>query len=85
VTLFVNHSTQSLLRIEAIFHEALAVSDEERLRLIEARCNGDSALVAEVQSLLKGLRGGRTGVGGAAAGDEEWPGRFARAKTNWAL
>lgn len=48
-----NHSTQSLLRIEAIFNEALAVSDEERLRLIETRCNGDAALIAEVRSLIK--------------------------------
>jgi tetratricopeptide (TPR) repeat protein len=53
VTLFVNHSSQSLLRIEAIFNEALAVSDEERLSLIEARCNGDAALITEVRSLLK--------------------------------
>jgi tetratricopeptide (TPR) repeat protein len=49
----VNHSTQSLLHIESIFNDALAVGEEQRLGLIEARCNGDAALVAEVRSLLK--------------------------------
>ena len=48
-----NHSTQSLLHIESIFNDALAVGEEQRLGLIEARCNGDAALVAEVRSLLK--------------------------------
>ena len=52
--LFVNHSTQSLLRIESIFHEALAAAGgQARSKLIEARCSGDAALVAEVLSLLK--------------------------------
>ncbi|MGB9197725.1 MAG: serine/threonine-protein kinase, partial [Terriglobales bacterium] len=49
-----NHSTQSLLRIESIFHEALAAAGgQARSKLIEARCSGDAALVAEVLSLLK--------------------------------
>jgi tetratricopeptide (TPR) repeat protein/predicted Ser/Thr protein kinase len=53
VTIFVNHSTESLLRIETIFNEALAARDDARSELIEARCNRDAALMAEVHSLLK--------------------------------
>jgi tetratricopeptide (TPR) repeat protein len=48
-----NHSTKTLLRIEAIFNEALAASDETRPALIETLCNGETELVAEVHSLLK--------------------------------
>ena len=48
-----DHSTKSLLRIEAIFNEALAASDNARPGLIESLCNGDAALMAEVHSLLK--------------------------------
>src|SRR5271168_799195 len=48
-----NHSTQTLLRIEATFNEALVVPDDRRAALIEMRCNGDAALIAEVHSLLK--------------------------------
>ena len=48
-----NHSTESLLRIEAIFNDALAVGGEERLKLIAERCNSEASLMAEVQSLLK--------------------------------
>lgn len=48
-----NHSTESLLRIETIFNEALSVSDGERSALIKERCLGDIELIAEVQSLLR--------------------------------
>jgi len=51
-----NHSTKTLLRIEAIFHEALGVADEERPALIEARCRGDAALAAEVRSLVEACK-----------------------------
>ncbi len=47
-----NHSTETLLRIEAIFHEALGASDEERAALIEIRCGSDASLAAEVRSLF---------------------------------
>jgi tetratricopeptide (TPR) repeat protein len=47
-----NHTTENLLRIEAIFHEALGATYEERPALIEARCGGDASLAAEVRSLL---------------------------------
>jgi len=39
-------------RIEAIFHEALAVAEESRTELISARCEGDTGLAAEVELLL---------------------------------
>jgi serine/threonine protein kinase len=46
-------TTDSLLRIEAIFNEALAVPSEARKVLIETRSNGDRELIAEVCALLK--------------------------------
>jgi eukaryotic-like serine/threonine-protein kinase len=48
-----NHSTETFSRIEAIFNEALAAPRDERTALIDARCNHDAALMAEVRSLLK--------------------------------
>ena len=48
-----NQTTESFVRIEAIFSEALAAPSEERNALIEARSNGDQELAAEVASLLK--------------------------------
>jgi eukaryotic-like serine/threonine-protein kinase len=48
-----DHSTQSLLRIEAIFNEALAAAAAERSSLITKLCDQDAALMAEVYSLLK--------------------------------
>jgi tetratricopeptide (TPR) repeat protein len=47
-----DQTTERFLRIEAIFHEALAAPDEARTELIETRCNGDRELAAEVRSLL---------------------------------
>jgi hypothetical protein len=46
-------TTQNLLRVEAIFHEATAVPLDARAELVAALSNGDSALAAEVNSLLK--------------------------------
>jgi eukaryotic-like serine/threonine-protein kinase len=46
-------STQNLLRVEAIFHEAIAVPPDARAELVTALSNGDSELAAEVHSLLK--------------------------------
>ena len=48
-----NDSTESFLRIEAVFHEALATREDARAELIEARCDRDASLIAEVNSLLK--------------------------------
>jgi tetratricopeptide (TPR) repeat protein len=48
-----NHSTATLLRIEAIFDEALAVPPGKRDALIAARCQGDAELLAEAASLLR--------------------------------
>jgi tetratricopeptide (TPR) repeat protein len=47
-----NQSTDVFLRIEEIFHEALAFSGRAREELIDARCRGDWELAAEVQLLL---------------------------------
>ncbi len=48
-----NHSTETLLRIEAIFNEALSLPVAERPALIDARCDRDPALMSEVLSLLR--------------------------------
>ena len=45
-------TTERFLRIEAIFHEALAEPDETREDLIDTQCHQDRALAAEVRSLL---------------------------------
>ena len=45
-------TTESFLRIEAIFHEALAAPSEEIAELLDSRCNGDAEMVAEVWALL---------------------------------
>src|ERR1035441_5542997 len=46
-------TTESFLRIEAIFHEAFAAPGEARAELIESRCDGDLELAAEVRLLLE--------------------------------
>ena len=46
-------TTDRFLRIEAIFHQALAAPDETREALIETECREDRALAAEVRSLLE--------------------------------
>ncbi len=46
-------SSEALARSKEIFLAALGVRGEERLRLLEARCAGNSALRAEIESLLK--------------------------------
>jgi tetratricopeptide (TPR) repeat protein len=46
-------TTESFLRIEAIFHEALAAPVEEIAELVDSRCNGDPEMVAEVWALLE--------------------------------
>jgi serine/threonine protein kinase len=47
-----NQTTDSFLRIEAIFHAALELPAEARFALIEERCGGDRELIAEVNGLL---------------------------------
>ena len=48
-----NETTESFLRIEAIFHEAQAAQAEARRDLIESRCAGDQEMASEVWSLLE--------------------------------
>ena len=50
------HTTQNLLLLEAIFHEACAAPDEVRNEWIETRCEGNPALAAEVHSLLEACK-----------------------------
>ncbi len=44
--------TQTFLRLEAIFHEAVDLPPSERPALITHRCAGDRALIAEINALL---------------------------------
>src|ERR1035438_8405939 len=48
-----DETTERFLRSEAVFHEAHTAPEGERTELIEARCNGDRELAAEVWSLLR--------------------------------
>jgi eukaryotic-like serine/threonine-protein kinase len=48
-----NHTTESFLRIEAIFHEALAAEPAARASLIADRCANDMEMAAEVTQLLR--------------------------------
>jgi tetratricopeptide (TPR) repeat protein len=48
-----NQTTESFLRIEAIFHDALAASEIAREELIRLQCGEDAALIGEVHSLLE--------------------------------
>ena len=47
-----DQTTERFLRIEAIFHEALAAPDDTREALIKTQCLEDNVLAAEVRSLL---------------------------------
>ena len=47
------HTTESFLRIEAVFNEALATNPGARPTLIAARCDGDAAMIDEVNVLLR--------------------------------
>jgi len=46
-------TTESFLRIQAIFHEVVEAPEQQRSALIEARCGPDRELAAEVRSLLE--------------------------------
>lgn len=48
-----NHTTESFLRIEAIFHEVLEAPAELRSALIAERCSADLGFAAEVEALVK--------------------------------
>jgi tetratricopeptide (TPR) repeat protein len=47
-----NNLTERFLRVEAVFHEAIELHGDARERLVETRCRGDCALIAEVNLLL---------------------------------
>jgi tetratricopeptide (TPR) repeat protein len=49
-------TTESFLRMQAIFHEALELPEEQRLSYIEGRSEGDSELAAEVRFLIEASR-----------------------------
>ena len=51
-----DQTTERFLRIEAIFHQALAAPDSTREALIEAQCREDSELASEVRSLLEACK-----------------------------
>lgn len=48
-----DQTTENFLRVEAIFHEALAAAPAERPAVVESRCGSDADLAAEIWSLLR--------------------------------
>jgi hypothetical protein len=64
-------TTESFLRMQAIFHEALELPEDERAAFIDGRCLDDKELAAEVRLLIEASReeeeqseAGRTGGSG---------------------
>ncbi|HEY4354925.1 MAG TPA: protein kinase [Acidobacteriaceae bacterium] len=55
-------TTASFQRVQALFHEALEAPETERAALIDARCEGDRELAAEVWSLLGACEAEQQGV-----------------------
>jgi serine/threonine protein kinase len=51
-----DQTTESFLRIEAIFHEALTAPDEARPKLVETLSKGDRKIEGEVYSLLEACK-----------------------------
>ena len=49
-------TTESFLRMQAIFHEALELPEDRRSAFIEGRCKDDSELAAEVRLLIEASR-----------------------------
>ncbi len=49
-------TTERFLRIEAIFHQALAAPDDTREALIQTQCQQDGSLASEVRSLLEACK-----------------------------
>jgi tetratricopeptide (TPR) repeat protein len=49
-------TTESFVRMQAIFHEALEVPEDQRSALIDARCQGDPELAVEVCLLIEASR-----------------------------
>ena len=70
---------ERFLRIEAIFHDALAAPAETREDLIESQCHEDCALAAEVRSLLDACKAEEqltaSRRSGPDAGRDKQPGR----------
>jgi tetratricopeptide (TPR) repeat protein len=68
-------TTESFLRMQAIFHEALELPEDERAAFIDGRCLDDKELAAEVRLLIEASReeeeqseAGRTGGSGGTGG-----------------
>ena len=80
-----DQTTERFLRIEAIFHEALAAPDEARAELIETRCHGDRELAAEVRSLLEACEAEEHLTASRRLGAGRWPGQSAGSQASRAL
>ena len=48
-----SHSAERWLHTEAIFHEAVAITEPERTAFLEAQCGSDTELMAELRALLE--------------------------------
>ena len=65
-----NEAAEMFLRIEAIFHEALAESGSRREALISRRSNGDPEIESEVYALLAAFEAEERLTGWRAAEEE---------------
>jgi len=65
-----SQTTESFLRIAAIFHEALEASEEARPELIAMRCKGDRQMADEVNSLLEACMAEETETASHRTGSE---------------
>jgi tetratricopeptide (TPR) repeat protein len=65
-----DQTTETFLRIEAIFHEALEAPKVARTELIAARCKGDRLMAAEVYSLLDACEAEETEAASLRTGQE---------------
>ena len=68
------HTTESFLRIETIFHEALDAPADTRSRLITERCGADTALITEVLALLEASLAEESETESRRAAKDEQPG-----------
>jgi serine/threonine protein kinase len=76
------HTTETFLRIEAIFNDALAAPEAARAELIEAQANGDAETGSRSVVAARSLRSGRARYGIAATRCRNRPGDGKRTKAH---
>jgi tetratricopeptide (TPR) repeat protein len=75
-------TTESFLRMQAIFHEAFELPSEQRSALIDARCHDDPELAAEVRQLIEASREEEEQSEASRTGSSSEPGPSSGATTD---